>query len=236
MATTTVEPTTSQTVNAAGNSPGGAARGKKGPNRGLIAAGAGVVAVALGAYVAVTSGSRKETFAQRQLQQARAVAETGNLAQASGEFQKITQTYKGTEAAAEAQIALNQARLVNAQTELAVVGLREFLATKPDAKFAAPAQGLLGTALENAKKPAEAAEAYRQAAALATVDYLKAEYLMSAGRAYRAARKPEEAARIYREIITKYSETPSLTEAQVRLAEITKGQLPEVPTPKPTLD
>jgi outer membrane protein assembly factor BamD (BamD/ComL family) len=236
MVTTTVESTTSQTVNATGSSPEGSARGRKVPTRGLIAAGIGVVAVALGAYVAVTSGTRKESFAQRQLQQARAVAETGNLAQASGEFQKIIDTYKGTDAAAEAQIALNQARLINAQTELAVVGLREFLATNPDPKFAGPAEGLLGSALENAQKPAEAAEAYQKAADQATVDYLKAEQLMSAARAYRAARKPDEAARIYRDIITKYSETPSLTEAEVRLAEITKGQVPEPPAPKKTQD
>ena len=86
------------------------------------------------AWFLVTSGQRKEEFAARSLNQARAAAEAGNLPLASSELQKLIQTYKGTDAATEAVITLNQVRMVNGQSELAAVGLRDFLATKPRAR------------------------------------------------------------------------------------------------------
>ncbi|HEU4699758.1 MAG TPA: tetratricopeptide repeat protein [Gemmatimonadales bacterium] len=230
MATTTVEPTTSQTTNTPQGGPATPARrAPGGQKRTLIAVGIGAAVVAVGGYIALAGGGRKEQFAQRQLLEARGLAETGQLAQASADFQKIITTYGGTDAAAEAAISLNQARLVNGQTELAVVGLRDFLKTGPKAQFAVPANGLLGSALENAQKYGEAAAAYEKAADLATESYLKSDYLVNAGRAYRLAGKPGEAERIYRTVIEKYSTTPSVTEAQVRLAELTKGKLPPVP-------
>jgi TolA-binding protein len=79
-------------------------------------------------------------------------------------------------------------------------------------------------ALENTKKPADAAGAYLAAAAAAEVDFLKAQYLIDAGRAWAQAGKSEEAAKAYREIIANYPKTAALTEAKVRLAELTKGQ------------
>jgi TolA-binding protein len=105
------------------------------------------------------------------------------------------------------------------------VGLRDYIATKPDAKYVAPAYGLLGAALENAKKFAEAAEAFSNASKSADVDYLKARYLIDAGRAYREAGKGTEAIAAYRTVIQKYPKSPSFTEAEVRLAELTGGKM-----------
>jgi outer membrane protein assembly factor BamD (BamD/ComL family) len=184
--------------------------------------------LALGAIVAwfiVASGKRKEQFASRSLNQARAAAEAGNLPLASSELQRLITTYKGTDAAREAVITLNQVRMVNGQSELAAVGLREFVATKPPAKYLAPAYGLLGAALENAKRWPEAAEAYTQASNAAEVPYLKANYLVDAGRAYREAGRAAEATRAYRTVLEKYADSPSFTEAQVRLAELTAGKM-----------
>jgi outer membrane protein assembly factor BamD (BamD/ComL family) len=195
------------------------------PQRQLLAA---LVLVLMGAIVAwfvVASGKRKEQFAARSLNQARAAAEAGNLPLASSELQKLITTYKGTDAANEAVITLNQVRMVNGQSELAAVGLREFLATKPPAKYVAPASGLLGVALENSKRWGDAAHAYLEASNAAEVPYLKATYLLDAGRAYREAGRPEDAARALRTILQKYSDTPSFTEAQVRLAELTAGKM-----------
>ena len=89
----------------------------------------------------------------------------------------------------------------------------------------ARAYGLLGTALENAKRPAEAAEAFRSASKSADLDYLQARYLIDAGRAYRTAGKIAEAQAAYREVIKKHPEAPSVTEAKVRLAELTDGKM-----------
>src|SRR6266508_2286320 len=94
----------------------------------LIAIVAAILVAGLIAWFVVTSSRRKEEFAARSLDQARAAAEAGNLPLASSELQKLIQTYKGTDAASEAVITLNQVRMVNGQSELAAVGLREFLA------------------------------------------------------------------------------------------------------------
>jgi outer membrane protein assembly factor BamD (BamD/ComL family) len=194
-------------------------------NRQLIAIGAAMLAAALIAWFVVTSGRRKEEFAARSLNQARTAAESGNLPLASSELQKLIQTYKGTDAASEAVITLNQVRMVNGQSELAAVGLKDFLATKPDPKFAAPAYGLLGAALENAQKWSDAGDAFSNASKAADLEYLKARYLIDAGRSYREGSRTQEAIAAYREVVQKYPKSSSFTEAQVRLAELTDGKM-----------
>jgi tetratricopeptide (TPR) repeat protein len=184
-----------------------------------------VAVIGGGIWFVNSSAKRKEAFAARELEQARVAAESGNLPLAASELQKITETYRGTRAGTEAVLALNQVRLINNQAELAVVNLREFIAKGGDRNYLAPAQGLLGAALENTRKPAEAAEAYRAAAAAAEVDYLKAQYLLDAGRALETAAKPDEAIKTYREVLEKYGKTALKTEAEVRLAELSKGAM-----------
>lgn len=194
-------------------------------NRQLLAGGVVLALAALVTWFVVTSGRRKEEFASRSLSQARATAEAGNLPLASSELQKLIQTYKGTDAANEAVITLNQVRLVNGQAELAAVGLRDFLGSKPPAKYVAPANGLLGTSFEMARKWPDAADAYMRASEAADVEFLKASYLLEAGRAYMEAGKKDEAAAAYRTVIQKHPKSSSMTEAQVRLAEMTGGKM-----------
>ena len=181
--------------------------------------------MAIAAWFVVASGKRKEEFAARSLNQARAAAEAGNLPLASSELQRLISAYKGTDAASEAVITLNQVRMVNGQSELAVVGLREFLAGKPEPQYVPPATGLLAAALENSWHWIEAANAYTQASNAADVDYLKAKYLVDAGRAFREGGKPEDAAKAYRTVLQKYPKAPSVTEAEVRLSELTGGKM-----------
>ena len=218
---TTVEPTRAQTT----TTPAVSTPWYKNRQRHIIAAAAILAALAVVAWFIVASGRRKEEFAARSLNQARAAAEAGNLPLASSELQKLISAYKGTEAAHEAVITLNQVRMVNGQNELAVVGLREFLKGNPPDQYRTPASGLLAAALENAKQWEEAGKAYTQAADNAEVEYLKAQYLIDAGRAYRLGGKLDEAARAYRTILQKYPKSSSVTEAQVRLAEITDGKM-----------
>ena len=191
----------------------------------LLIVGGVLLALLVGMWFVTTARSRREDFANRTLTQARNLADAGNLPEASAQFQKIIDTYAGTDAAQEAEIALNQYRLASGQHELAVVRLREYVASNPSPRYVAAANGLLGAALENVGRPAEAAEAYKKASDVSSVDYLKAEYLLEAGRAYAAAGKQAEAEAAYRGIIEKYSKTGPFVEAQVRLAELTKGQL-----------
>jgi len=192
------------------------------PNR-LLAIGGSVLLAGVVTALVIMSGQRKEAFASRALDQARGIAESGNLPLAASELQKVITTYGGSRAAQEAVITLNQVRLVNGQHELAAVGLQEFLKSGADPQYRAPAYGLLGRALENAGRPAEAAEAYSKASESASTDYIRAEMLLDAGRAYRNAGQAEKALASYRRVTTDYKDTPFKTEAEVRLAELTQG-------------
>ncbi len=184
-----------------------------------------VVVLALGTWVVRETGQRRQLRAAEALDQARNIAESGNLPLAASELQKIIETFDGTDAATEAVVTLNQVRMVNGQSELAVVSLQEYLKTNPKKVYKVPAQGLLGEALENAGRPEEAGVAYMGAAEDAEVDYLKAQYLLSAARAYGNAGKVDEAVKALQTIIDKYPKTTALTEARVRLAEFTQGRM-----------
>jgi predicted negative regulator of RcsB-dependent stress response len=195
------------------------------PRNRYLALGGGVVLLVLVGWLVVMSGRRKEAFAGRALDQATSIAESGNLPLAASELQKITTTYGGTRAAQEAVIRLNQVRLVNGQYELAAVGLQDFIKSGPEPQFKATAYGLMGRALENSKRTAEAAQAYLDAAGAADVDYLKADYLMDAGRAYANAGDKPKAVETYRRVLKDYGKSTSRTEAEVRLAELTSGAM-----------
>lgn len=184
-----------------------------------------VALVALIGWLVIMSGRRKELFGARALDQATAIAEQGNLPLAASELQKVTTTYSGTVAAQEAVIRLNQVRLVNGQSELAVVGLQDFIKSSPDPQFMTTAYGLLGRALENSKRPGEAAAAYLNAASTADIDYLKAEHLLDAGRAYLSAGDKAKAIEAYQRISRDYPKSSSRIEADVRLAELTAGAM-----------
>jgi TolA-binding protein len=191
----------------------------------IVGAAIAVLLVAVVGWVMWSSEHRKEEFAARSLNQARTAAEAGNLPLASSELQRLIETYRGTDAATEAVITLNQVRMVNGQSELAAVGLGEFIQSKPPAKYLAPAYGLLGTALESAKRPGEAAEAFRSASRSADLEYLKARYLIDAGRAFKAAAKNPDAIAAYRAVIDSFPKSSSAVEAKVRLAEMTDGKM-----------
>jgi tetratricopeptide (TPR) repeat protein len=193
----------------------------KDPTRQLALAVGAVVVIALGVWLVISSGRRKEAFAQQKLSQAIATADRGNFGQASRDLQAVIQTYRGTEAAGEAVLALNWVRLNNKQDAIAIQDLRAFVATNPPPRLASGANALAGAAEENAGKFAEAAAAYEAAAKAAEMANLRAAHLVDAGRAYRLAGKREDAIRVYRSVVEKHADTPSFPEAQVRLAELT---------------
>lgn len=181
--------------------------------------------VVLVAWFMVESGRRKEAAAMQLLESGWSLQDQGNLPQASTEYQRVVDTYRGTDAAMQATLALNQVRMESGQAQLAVDGLREFLASSPPAPYAAAANRLLGLALEDAGEPAEAAAAFQRSADLADLDFLKAEALLAAGRAWRAAGNTEAAITALRRIVADFAEAGVATEATVRLAELTKGAM-----------
>jgi len=184
-----------------------------------------IVIVVAGAWLVTETGKRRQLRAAEELDQARGTAESGNLPLAASQLQKIIDSYDGTEAATEAVVTLNQVRMVNGQSELAIVGLQNYLKTDPKNVYKVPALGLLGEAYENANRPADAGASYMAASKDAEVDYLKAQYLLSAIRAYTNAGDTAAAVAAAQTIIDKYPKTPALTEAKVRLAELTQGKM-----------
>ena len=65
-----------------------------------------VVVLALGAWVVMETGQRRQLRAAEALDQARNIAESGNLPLAASELQKIIETFSGTDAATEAVVTM----------------------------------------------------------------------------------------------------------------------------------
>lgn len=181
--------------------------------------------IVLSTWFVIESGRRREAAASSLLEAAWSAQDQGNLPQASSDFQRVIDTYGGTDAAKQAALALNQVRIESGQSQLAHDDLQNFLTQSPGPEFTAPANQLLGVALENLNKPADAAAAYQRAAELATTDHIAAEALLAGARAFRAAGDRDAAVRLLRELLDKYPETLVATEAKVRLGELTKGAM-----------
>ena len=172
-----------------------------------------------------SSENRKEEFAARSLNQARTAAEAGNLPLASSELQRLIDAYGGTDAATEAVITLNQVRMVNGQSELAAVGLREFIQKNPPAKYLAPAYGLMGTALENCQAAGRGGRRLPERLQVRRSGVPQGPIPDRRRRAFKAGGKQAEAVAAYRTVIDSFPESPSATEAKVRLAELTDGKM-----------
>lgn len=223
---TTVEPTAAPSASPAGAPVGAApAEGLSPAQLRLAAIGGGIlVVIAAGGWFISTAAKRKEAFAGRQLEQAASSFASGQLPLAANQYQRIVDAYAGTHAADEAMLALNQVRMLNGQSAIAADALRKYAATKRGEEGAA-ANNLLGAALENVAKPADAAQAYLTGADQTSDKALQAELLLNAGRAFVAAGKKDEAIKAYRRILDKLPDEASKVEANVRLAELTKGSL-----------
>jgi len=185
-----------------------------------------VALLAVGAWLYAETGRRKETAAADALDGARSAFESGNLPGASAEFQRVAQSYRGTDAAFQAVLGLNTVRLASGQAQLAADELKKFADSGPPAYYGSGALILRGGALENLKKFDDAAAAYSQAGELAQEPYRKVEALLGAARSYSSAGKTKESLDVLRSIIGKFPpETPGVPEARVRLAEATQGAM-----------
>ena len=181
--------------------------------------------VIVGAVLFVWTASstrRSEAIAGRQLQGARYAFDNNNLPLAASELARIIENYSGTSAAAEGRLLLAQVRLTQGQPQQAVELLRDW-APGAGAAFRAQGYGLLGAAYENLGKARDAAEAYQNGAERARMSFLMAQMLSDAGRAWAAAGDTTKAIAAYRRIVDDMPKEPAVTEATVRLGELTKG-------------
>ncbi len=186
----------------------------------IIAAASVVVVVAAAVFFFITAQQRKEQFAAIQLDAARQAIAAGNLALGASDLSQLISSYGGTIAAQEATIMLAQVRLMERQPAAAMVELRKLISDGPSDQFLAPAHGLLASAHEQAGSFVEAASEYLLAADAAWYDFLKAQYLVSAGRAYTEAADTTAAIRVYERVIEEFPDDNSAIEARVRLGEL----------------
>ena len=182
-----------------------------------------VLIVAAGLLVWTASTTRRsEAVAGQQLQSARYAFDNQNLPLAASELARIIENYSNTNAAAQGRLLLAQVRLLQGQPQQAVELLGDHTSSAP-AAFRAQAYGLLGAAYENLGRVREAAEAYQNGAERARMDFLKAQMLSDAGRAWAAAGDTAKAIAAYRLIVDQLPKEAAVTEAKVRLGELTKG-------------
>ncbi|HYK81903.1 MAG TPA: tetratricopeptide repeat protein [Gemmatimonadales bacterium] len=171
-----------------------------------------------------------EQNASRQLEQGTLALASKNYPLAASVLAQVVENFSGTHAAEQGNILLAQVRLAQGQTQQAIDILKRF-APKADAAYRAQAYGLLGGAYENAARPRDAADAYRQASEAAPFPFLRAQFLSDAGRAWLAAGDTTQALAAYRTIVQKLDSTSAATEAKVRLGELTRGAAGAVGTP-----
>ena len=184
------------------------------------------VVILLGAALLITfsvvTSRSSERVASRALSTARLAFENDNYALAASELSQITANYSGTNAAQEANLLLAHSRILQGQPQQAVDLLSKFSesARKP---YRSQAYGLLGGALENMGRPGDAAVAFQNAADHATFPFLAAQYLLDAGRAFGEAGDTTKAIGAYAKIVSGIDSTGDITEAKVRLGELTRG-------------
>ena len=182
-----------------------------------------ILLVGAGLFVWTLSTQRRtEEIASRDLQGARFAFENQNLPLAASELAKVIANYAETNAAAEARILLANVRLLEKQPQQAVTVLKDFAPGAAQA-YRAQAYGLLGAAYEDMGQPRQAGEAYENGSAAARLDFLKAQMLSDAGRAWTSAGDTTRAVADYRRILTEFAKEGMAAEAKVRLSELTKG-------------
>jgi predicted negative regulator of RcsB-dependent stress response len=183
-----------------------------------------IAVVAAGIWFAVSARERRETFARRELSQARQAAEAGNLPLAASDLSRVVGSFGGTTAGQEARLVLAEVRLRQGQAALAASELRTFLSGSVKSQYRMQAYELLGLALEQAGDFSGAGRAFEDgsASAVAEYKYLSASLLLSASRAYAAAGDTTAAVRALERLATEFAETSAAQEAQLRLAELGK--------------
>lgn len=182
-----------------------------------------VVAAGLFAWHLSTS-RREEEIASRELQGARFAFENQNMPLAASELAKVIANYEGTSAADEAHVLLANVRLQQGQPQQAVNALQDWASGAGQA-YRGQAYALLGAAYENMARFKEAAGAYEKASSASRLDFEKAQALSDAGRAWTSAADTAKAIAAYRRIVKDFPKESTVTEAKVRLAELTKGSV-----------
>jgi predicted negative regulator of RcsB-dependent stress response len=184
-----------------------------------------VVAIAFGVWFVQRKALNETINSDKQLAVAKQSLNSGNTPLAESDLRKVVDRYPDKPAGAEAGLLLAQLRMDRGDYAGALTTLRD-LSTKVSAGPNAPAvRGLLGDALAQLEKPADAAVEYERAANLTTMPNEKNFWLSRAARAYLTAGKTAEARKLFEGLAAQTENEALSTEAHLRLGELaTRGK------------
>jgi predicted negative regulator of RcsB-dependent stress response len=190
-------------------------------NSRIVAIAAAVVAAAaFGFWFYTRSNVLKAENADRRLLAAKQSLNSGNLPLAQSDLKKVADQYPGTSAGAEAGMLLAQVKLEQNDNQGAIATLRDLAARNESGPYATPIRVLLGDALSQVGKHAEAAAEYERASSLTDAPNERALLLAKIGRAQAAAGNAAKARQAW-EALANQSDSPSLAaEARIRLGEL----------------
>lgn len=186
--------------------------------RQVAIAGIVVVAAGIGVWLWQQSRAARERNAAIELLTAAQTIQSGNLALAQSDLEKLVARYEGTNAATQASLELATIYYQQGQFDQGISMLEQLARSSRDPQVKSLALNGVGAGHEGAGRFADAAQQYRRAAELTRLPDERDIYLANAGRAYMAAGNDTEAISIWRTLIE--GEGPQAAEARVRLGEL----------------
>lgn len=196
-------------------------------NSRMISIGAIVVVAIAFVFWFVQRQALNETISSdRQLLTAKQSLNSGNAPLAEADLKKVVDKYADKPAGTEAGLLLAQLKIDKGDYQGAVTDLKSLSGKVSSGPNAAPIRGLLGDAVAQLGKPADAAAEYVKAAGLAVGPNAKGFWMAKAGRAYLEAGKATESRKIFEDLAAQHDNEAMATEARVRLGEIAAGSKP----------
>jgi tetratricopeptide (TPR) repeat protein len=191
----------------------------QGHARQVAIAGIVVVAMGLGVWLWRQSQVARERNASIDLLSASQTIQSGNVALAQSDLEKLVARYAGTNAAAQAAFELATIYYGQGQYDRGIALLEKLAESSDDGLVKAMAENGIAAGYEGAGKFADAAIHYRRAADLTRLADERDVYLANAARAYQAAGNKAEAVALWRRLVD--SGGTQAPEARVRLGELT---------------
>ena len=191
----------------------------QGHMRQVAIAGIVVVALGLGVWLWRQSREARERNASIDLLTAAQTIQSGNLALAQSDLERLVDRYEGTNAAAQASLELATIYYQQGQYDRGIAALERLSKSADDDLLKAMAENGIASGHEGAGRHADAATHYLRASELTRLEDERDAYVANAARAYQAAGNRSEAIALWRRLAD--GEGSQAAEARVRLGELT---------------